>query len=521
MPTSVDRQRKIAITFAPVRERFPASHGVKPVAAAGIAVAVVAAFSCAVVGPLSGLTMALTGIAGAIFLAWSVTYTTRHHEWLLFTLLMIEVLTAAAAMPTSVNTAARYGLEALFCLPIVPAFVRSGVWRKGGFRLFLMYMAWALITVSYSLAPMFSLGRIVNTLTLFSAVSLCASEIHDRRDLDRFVRPCVLACSLLVALLALSVAILPSSQVWASDIILNAAGRVIWNGSGGMLRFEGFLRTPNELGGAMLTTVAFALVYWSAASRREKLLLASLILFASGFTILADSRTSVAAVSVGVVAYIVWKYRVRGLLACAGAAMLILVVLTIAGHGAKAYVNRGDVTTFTGRSEVWSYTVNQIKQRPLLGYGYEVEGAILDQRFPLWYGPWDDGPHSSLHENYLARAVGVGIPATLLWLFIMLRPWMTLFREKSGDALGLKRLGLFAALPVFVLNFAESSAADCRSAVGILMIFAWAVAEMHRLSKAVPEPSAARELLQSDGRSKVRSGSMLAFDRGSPLPKAG
>jgi hypothetical protein len=217
MPAPAVRNRKIAIVFAPVQDHVPVSNIRKPIVAAGIALAVALAFACAVAGPLSGVSLALAGIAGAIFLAWSVAYTTRHHEWLLFALLMIEVLTAATAIPANVNTAARYGLEALFCLPIVPAFARSGLWRKGGFRLFLMYLGWALITVSFSLAPMFSLGRIFNTMTLFTALCLCASEVHGRRDLDRLVRTGLLACTLLVALIGISAVVLPSSQIWSAS----------------------------------------------------------------------------------------------------------------------------------------------------------------------------------------------------------------------------------------------------------------------------------------------------------------
>ena len=520
MAPPVAQNRRLAIAFAPVQDHVPASHGPKLIFKAEVVVTVALAFACAAVGPFSGLSIALAGIAGAIFLAWSVVYTTRHHEWLLFALLVIEVLTAAAAIPANVNTAARYGLEALFCLPILPAFVRSGLWRQGGFRLFLIYMGWALITVSYSLAPMFSLGRIFSTLTLFSALCLCASEVRGRQDLNRLLRTGLLACAMLVALLALSALVLPSSQVWENDVIVNAAGRVIWSGAGGMLRFQGFLNQANQVGELMLTTIALVLVYWSSAARREKLLLIPLVALACGLTALADSRTSAIGVLVGVAAYIVWKYRIRGLLGCAGAAMLALTILTAAGHGASAYVNRGDITTFTGRSEVWAYTVEQIKNSPMLGHGYEVEGAILDRKFPLWYGPWDDGPHSSLHENYLARAVGVGIPAALLWLFIMLRSWLNLFRVKGADPLGLKRIGLMAVLPVFVLNFAESSAADCRSAVGILMVLMWALAEIHRLSATAVKPRAAREFAQPATRSGVLSGLSLAFERISSPAKA-
>ena len=201
--------------------------------------------------------------------------------------------------------------------------------------------------------------------------------------------------------------------------------------------------------------------------------------------VLADSRTSTLGIAIGAFAYALWKYGLRGLVGALALGVLLVAGMNLAGHGVQGYLDRGDVTTFTGRSDIWAYTMGRIKANPLFGYGYQVEGAILGSKyFPLWYGPWDDGPHSSLHENYLSRAAGVGIPAALFWLYIMLRPWLSLFRQKS-DRLGLRPLLFFAAVPVFILGFAETSAGDCRYSVGLLMMLAWALAENQRLGLVV------------------------------------
>jgi hypothetical protein len=72
-----------------------------------------------------------------------------------------------------------------------------------------------------------------------------------------------------------------------------------------------------------------------------------------------------------------------------------------------------------------------------------------------------------------------------------------------------------------VLNFAESSAADCRSAVGILVMLMWALAEIHRLSATAVEPRAAGEFAQPVARSGVLSGLTPAFARISSRAKAG
>jgi hypothetical protein len=471
-------------SFLPRRPDGTRSWSRRAAIAVGIGVLVVGlAFD-----PFGNATLLLLVPTLVVLTVLGAIYTTRHHEWLFFVLLMIEVMTSASSIPTDWNSGTRYGLEFLFCAPVLPAFVRSGVWREGGFRLFLVYLAWGLITASYSLAPSYSVGRAINTFLLFSAIALCASEVNSQEDFNRLIARGVLACVIITLLLGISRFVMASDIIWQSDDVVNDLGRVIYSGAGGMLRFQGFLSQPNEVGETMLTTVGLILVYWSAATSHTKALLGCVVVLAFTLMVLADSRTSTAGIVLGCFGYTIWKHGLRGLMISLAVACVLLVGMALAGHGAQGYVDRGDVGSFTGRSDIWDFTLSRIKENPLFGYGYQVEGTILGSKyFPLWYGPWDDGPHSSLHENYLSRAAGVGVPAALLWVFIMLRPWVSLFRHKR-DPLGLARLAFFAALPVFILGFAESSAADCRYSVGLLLMMAWALAERQRLGLVQREP---------------------------------
>ncbi|HLX37697.1 MAG TPA: O-antigen ligase family protein, partial [Candidatus Binataceae bacterium] len=150
-------------------------------------------------------------------------------------------------------------------------------------------------------------------------------------------------------------------------------------------------------------------------------------------------------------------------------------------HSLSEYTGRGDVTTLTGRTEMWSYVIQEIRARPLIGYGFSVSGAIFQSKyFPIWFGPWDQGPQSSLHNGYLDHAIGVGVPATLLWLFIVLRPWWFAFRQKE-DPWNLKPLALFVILPCLVHNMSEATLGDFYGAVGILFGLVWAIGERYRL----------------------------------------
>ena len=69
-----------------------------------------------------------------------------------------------------------------------------------------------------------------------------------------------------------------------------------------------------------------------------------------------------------------WRYRLRGILLMAVAAVLVVAALPLFGRNIGDYIGRGDVTTLTGRTEMWAYVIQEIKSRPFIGYGYEVAG---------------------------------------------------------------------------------------------------------------------------------------------------
>ena len=183
----------------------------------------------------------------------------------------------------------------------------------------------------------------------------------------------------------------------------------------------------------------------------------------------------------GCALYVLWRYRLRGVVLMAGAAAVLIAALPVFGHHLSEYTGRGDVTTLTGRTEMWAYVVGQIRNHPLTGYGYEVAGAIFKSKyFPIWYGPWEEGSQSSLHNGYLNHAIGVGIPATLFWLFIVLRPSWFAMRQKE-DPWNLKPLVLLVVVPCLIHNMSEASVGDFLGLIGLLFGFVWAVGERYRL----------------------------------------
>jgi O-antigen ligase len=416
-------------------------------------------------------------------IAWAFSRATREHYRVLMALALIEVIIQTRYISHDLRAIGHYGLVALFCFPLLPKVWCDRTRWRGGFKLYACYLGWAAVTIVYSLAPTYSAARLFDAVVVLSVLTLLAGEIEDREGAERLIAQLTIAFSVTMAFVAATLVLLPRSLTWSLPDMTQPGSA--------MLRFSSILGNPNDVGELMLLTVGCCMCSWPRVSRKWKFAIVLIIPAALLADALADSRTPFIALMVGATAWAIWKYRARGILIIAGTGLLM--VLAFLAFGNWHYLERGNVTTLTGRTEIWSYIIKRIEARPLLGYGYEVGGAIYQRPyFPLWWGPWSQGPHSSLHDGYFDRAIGVGVPATLFWLYIVLRPWVSLFRSRTDDW-GLKPVAFWIVLPSLVHNLAESSVSDGVGAVGLAFVAVWAIAERYRLFKLEQEQAERRE----------------------------
>jgi O-antigen ligase len=214
---------------------------------------------------------------------------------------------------------------------------------------------------------------------------------------------------------------------------------------------------------------------------------------------MADSRSPIIGIAIGGAVYLVWQYRVRGVIAVA-ALFAIFYTSAHAIPGMRGYLDRGDVASFTGRQVAWDFAVQSVKESPIVGYGYEVEGQILNNHyFPGWDEVWNLGYKSSLHDGFVSRAVSIGIPALLFWLFFTLRPVVACFIP-GRDPWKLRSIAAMAVLPVLILNFTES-VVDFRSFAGLLIAVGWSMLECERLYAR--EQAAARAKVVEASRTPI------------------
>ena len=319
---------------------------------------------------------------------------------------MIELLCSATVLPVTEEQRfiIRYPLLFLFCVPAAIISLRTSLLWRGGFRDYLLYLGWGGVTITYSLLPGYSLARVTAAVLIFVLTIKLVSEVKDRNDmLNACLKWFLIGLGVVwIGLLATLVAV-PHDLAWDDELL-------------GMVRFRGFFGSPNQVGEVTLATVGAA---------------------QSSGTMRRGGRRS----------GWVWKWRWRSRLGrwlirarhswVSRSARLALRALAIpvacrtdlpGGRGADVrhrdpggarllHARRGlDPDRAHRRVEIRG---QKIEERPLLGWGFEVEGEILQSKyFPIWWGPWEEGPHSSLHNGYLSRAVGLAFRRGFLDLFL-------------------------------------------------------------------------------------------------------
>jgi O-antigen ligase len=401
--------------------------------------------------------------------------------WLAFVLVMSETCGELLLLSGTLRAAITYGLAAAFCLPAIPALKRA--WQANGsaFKLYLVYFIWCAFTILYSLEPTYSVVRLTRSLLLFSAVAFISSRVKTRDDVTQVLRGLLLACVVVTLANAVAAIVLPHDLTWPPALLDNGEPDPYVTEAP---RFVGVLSAPNLVGTTMLLTVGLILTYWEMATLRERLILGPVAIMALGMDVLADSRSSFVAVGIGCALYVVWRYGFKGLVKVAIVPTLALGILVLAKANLTQYVGR-DVGTLTGRTDMWAFVVRQIAASPVMGYGYSVEGQIFqDRHFPLWWGPWQEGPHSSIHNGYLSHMIGVGIPATLFWLYLNLMPWVSVYRCRE-DKWRLKDALFFLVIPLLIVNLAEAELVDFGTVGSLVFTILWGIAEQRRLNEMV------------------------------------
>lgn len=154
----------------------------------------------------------------------------------------------------------------------------------------------------------------------------------------------------------------------------------------------GGLGHPNELGAYAAYCVIAFVALWYGRHLNARYCIAAIGL--GMVTLVACySRTSIIITAIGVAMVLrdAWFRRWTVLVAGAVAVLSLVILLAAFGSGKMDWFlrdlavkvsksgNTDELTTATGRTEIWAYAVDRIAERPLFGYGYGTGRFVMEE----------------------------------------------------------------------------------------------------------------------------------------------
>lgn len=240
-------------------------------------------------------------------------------------------------------------------------------------------------------------------------------------------------------------------------------------------RFQGFWGHPNSIGA--LSMVSYPVLLWKfrQSSGNRKWVLAGYIVICALMHFLSGSRGTIAASVIGICIWLLMIDKKTNLIIffitialCFGAVIKIKPTVFMRE---KTF----NLANLTGRTDFWSGAYMLIKEKPLHGYGYEVEGKVWnDIRF---YNPeiglWRGSVRASLHNGYLSVLIGVGLIGFAIWCFVLFLPLWQCFFSPSNLY---KTFAVSIMVMCLVLNSIETIITGSGALTAIFFWIAWVMA---------------------------------------------
>lgn len=237
---------------------------------------------------------------------------------------------------------------------------------------------------------------------------------------------------------------------------------------------------------AVMAMLLFLGIYVARAG--TKLLGAAVIVLASLFLLKCAGKTSTALIFVVLaltsLTTIIRSFALRAILLLAPLVILTLLSIgTVMSDELAAIAKLLPLdTSFTGRTDIWAFSIQALQAKLLTGYGFAAfwgSGAIRD--LPQGMEWTEYASHS--HNGYLDTALSMGLPGTLLLIAVfVIAPLRDFQRADAGGnggplALALLRIWLFgiylSSLESFFLDRADP----------IWFTFLFAVFGLHYLAR--------------------------------------
>ncbi|MFZ1290814.1 MAG: O-antigen ligase family protein [Melioribacteraceae bacterium] len=239
-------------------------------------------------------------------------------------------------------------------------------------------------------------------------------------------------------------------------------------------RLVGFWEHPNTYGSFSMLSYPILIWKFYSIKSNKKYLILLIILVNLGLHILTGSRTTLLASSIGVLIWLLLeKNWVKLFSVGIVLGMFIISLLYLAPSSFKRN-ETSEITDLSSREDIWNSAEIFIKEKPILGYGFGVEGKIFQDELKVdLEGSFiERSVRQSLHNGYLSILVGGGILGLVLWIVILVFPAIfTITTSFSPE----KAYAFYTFVTVFITNFVESALTGYSLPSDIFFWLAWTV----------------------------------------------
>lgn len=298
--------------------------------------------------------------------------------------------------------------------------IGSAQWKKNSALLLrppllwmLLYALWAILSASYSVTPVYTLAAGI----MFLSFVLFAATVAQSLPLRQALIGMIISWAIFIVL------------SWGVFCFLPELGRTSnWAISSFIDRFAGLAGNPNNMG-RLLSLVIVVLALLHIHRYLSPLLLLTLLLGVSATLLLTLSRTATASAILSI-AVIFMRGRPMLVFPILALGTVIITALEFIPYtiDITMFSRSGDLdelSSFTGRTQIWSFCLDKIKQEPWIGYGYAGSRLVISQGWASKYG-WTT---MSSHNLWLQSLLTVGVIGTLPLLLAVGKQLVDLFKQ--------------------------------------------------------------------------------------------
>lgn len=267
------------------------------------------------------------------------------------------------------------------------------------------------ISAPFSPTPLYSLAWAFKLLLVVLLLLLASAVTHDEKDIESFLWVNLWGL-LVLCTVPVARAFLNPTGAFGED------GR-LWGSPDGLSIITGVL--------ALLALTLYTLC------RRSWLV--GVVVFGTAVMIMSGGKAGIVAGMISIMAFFVMRKRFATgfgwLLAMIGIGGVVLATTPLASHF-RTYQEEGQLSTITGRTDLWKAAWPEILRRPIVGHGY------LASRFVSEHveGSFPEAGH--LHNGFIDTLYNTGIIGftilIIIHLAIVRNLWWVLKRAPGGNA---------------------------------------------------------------------------------------